>query len=334
MIGESLEQHCLDQFNTFRAVAFPNAYFEKDNDARGGSKGDFIFREASQSGIEFISIMFEMKNEADTTVTKHKNEDFFQKLDKDRREKGCEYAVLVSMLEPDSELYNNGIVDVSHRYEKMYVIRPQFFIPILSLLRNAARNTLAIRQELLEAKHQQVDIENFQSNLNDFKDKFSRNFKLASQKFNTAIDEIDKAIARLSKVKEELLSSENQLRLANDKAEDLSIKKLAKNAPSLLEACGEAAAQKRSAKRSPTLPTTFRPQSVRLPLRLSRRPSRRNRPAVRRTLKQQSVLPSYDGRDDRERFAKPTKRRTACASPLLRKKGFPYKSKPLYKTVR
>lgn len=237
MIGESLEQHCLDQFNTFRAVAFPNAYFEKDNDARGGSKGDFIFREASQSGIEFISIMFEMKNEADTTVTKHKNEDFFQKLDKDRREKGCEYAVLVSMLEPDSELYNNGIVDVSHRYEKMYVIRPQFFIPILSLLRNAARNTLAIRQELLEAKHQQVDIENFQSNLNDFKDKFSRNFKLASQKFNTAIDEIDKAIARLSKVKEELLSSENQLRLANDKAEDLSIKKLAKNAPSLLEAC-------------------------------------------------------------------------------------------------
>ena len=237
MIGESLEQHCLDQFNTFRAVAFPNDYFEKDNDARGGSKGDFIFREASQSGIEFISIMFEMKNEADTTVTKHKNEDFFQKLDKDRREKGCEYAVLVSMLEPDSELYNNGIVDVSHRYEKMYVIRPQFFIPILSLLRNAARNTLAIRQELLEAKHQQVDIENFQSNLNDFKDKFSRNFKLASQKFNTAIDEIDKAIARLSKVKEELLSSENQLRLANDKAEDLSIKKLAKNAPSLLEAC-------------------------------------------------------------------------------------------------
>ena len=237
MIGESLEQHCLDQFNTFRAVAFPNAYFEKDNNARGGSKGDFIFREASQSGIEFISIMFEMKNEADTTVTKHKNEDFFQKLDKDRREKGCEYAVLVSMLEPDSELYNNGIVDVSHRYEKMYVIRPQFFIPILSLLRNAARNTLAIRQELLEAKHQQVYIENFQSNLNDFKDKFSRNFKLASQKFNTAIDEIDKAIARLSKVKEELLSSENQLRLANDKAEDLSIKKLAKNAPSLLEAC-------------------------------------------------------------------------------------------------
>ncbi len=237
MIGESLEQHCLDQFNTFRAVAFPNAYFEKDNDARGGSKGDFIFREASQSGIEFISIMFEMKNEADTTATKHKNEDFFQKLDKDRREKGCEYAVLVSMLEPDSELYNNGIVDVSHRYEKMYVIRPQFFIPILSLLRNAARNTLAIRQELLEAKHQQVDIENFQSNLNDFKGKFSRNFKLASQKFNTAIEEIDKAIARLSKVKEELLSSENQLRLANDKAEDLSIKKLAKNAPSLLEAC-------------------------------------------------------------------------------------------------
>ncbi len=236
MIGESLEQHCLDQFNTFRAVAFPNAYFEKDNDARSGSKGDFIFRESSPSGIEFISIMFEMKNEADTTATKHKNEDFFQKLDKDRREKQCEYAVLVSMLEPDSELYNNGIVDVSHRYEKMYVIRPQFFIPILSLLRNAARNTLDVRQELQEARHQQVDIENFQSNLNDFKEKFSRNFKLASQKFNAAIDEIDKAIARLNKVKEELLSSENQLRLANDKAEDLSIKKLAKNAPSLLQA--------------------------------------------------------------------------------------------------
>lgn len=234
MIGESLEQHCLNQFNSIRMTAFPTAYFEKDNDVRTGSKGDFIFRE-SIDGIEFISIMFEMKNEMDETATKHKNEDFLKELDKDRREKRCEYAVLVSLLEIDNELYNNGIVDVSYKYEKMYVIRPQFFIPIITLLRNAALNSLKYRQELEIVKNQQIDILNFEENMNEFKDGFSRNYRLASSKFKTAIEEIDKTITHLQKTKDALLSSENNLRLANDKAEDLSIKKLTKNAPAVKE---------------------------------------------------------------------------------------------------
>lgn len=232
MVGESLEQHCLTQFNSLRMTAFPTAYFEKDNDAKSGSKGDFIFRE-SMDGTEFISIMFEMKNEMSETATKHKNEDFFKELDKDRREKKCEYAILVSLLEMDNELYNNGIVDVSYRYEKMYVIRPQFFIPMITLLRNAALNSLKYRQELEAAKNQQLDIANFEENMNAFKQGFGRNYEIASKKFKTAIDEIDKTITHLQKTKEALLSSENQLRLANNKAEDLSIKKLTKNAPSV-----------------------------------------------------------------------------------------------------
>lgn len=234
MIGESLEQHCLTQFNSIRMTAFPTAYFEKDNDARTGSKGDFIFRE-SKDGVEFISIMFEMKNEMDETATKHKNEDFLKELDKDRREKGCEYAVLVSLLEIDNELYNNGIVDVSYRYEKMYVIRPQFFIPMITLLRNAALNSLQYRQELEVVRHQQIDILHFEENMNAFKDGFARNYRIASERFKTAIDEIDKTILHLQKTKEALLSSENNLRLANNKAEDLSIKKLTKNAPAVRE---------------------------------------------------------------------------------------------------
>ena len=233
MVGESLEQHCLTQFNTYRMGAFPNAYFEKDNDARTGSKGDFIFRESADDGTEFISIMFEMKNEMDETATKHKNEDFFKELDKDRREKNCEYAVLVSLLESDSELYNNGIVDVSYKYSKMYVIRPQFFIPMITLLRNAARNSLEYQQQLAIVRNQQLDLTNFEENMETFKKGFSRNYELASQKFKTAIDEIDKTINHLQKTKEALLSSENQLRLANSKAEELSIKKLTKNAPSV-----------------------------------------------------------------------------------------------------
>ena len=233
MIGESLEQHCMTQFNTLRMTAFPNAYFEKDNDARTGSKGDFIYRECGADGTEFISIMFEMKNEADATATKHKNEDFFKELDKDRREKGCEYAILVSLLEIDNEFYNNGIVDVSYRYPKMYVIRPQFFIPIITLLRNAAQNSLQYKQELQLVRNQQVDILHFEENMNAFKEGFARNYRLASEKFATAIEEIDKTIEHLEKTKKALLSSENNLRLANDKAEDLSIKKLTKNAPAV-----------------------------------------------------------------------------------------------------
>jgi len=233
MVGESLEQHCMNEFNKIRMTAFPKAYFEKDNDASSGSKGDFIFREASDDGNEFISIMFEMKNENDTTATKHKNEQFFKELDKDRHEKGCEYAVLVSMLEADNDFYNNGIVDVSYKYEKMYVIRPQFFIPMITLLRNAALNSLEYQRELQLVKSQQVDITNFEDNLNAFKDAFGRNYKLASDRFNAAIDEIDKSIDHLTKVKNALLGSENNLRLANNKAEDLSIKKLTKNAPSV-----------------------------------------------------------------------------------------------------
>ena len=235
MVGESLEQHCLNEFNSIRMAAFPAAYFEKDNDARTGSKGDFIFREADPDGTEFISIMFEMKNEMDETATKHKNEDFFKELDKDRREKGCEYAVLVSLLEIDNDLYNNGIVDVSYRYEKMYVIRPQFFIPIITLLRNAAMNSLEYRKELALVRDQQLDIRNFEENMNDFKEKFGRNYRLASEKFQKAIDEIDKTIIHLQKTREALLSSENNLRLANNKAEDLSIKRLTKNAPAVKE---------------------------------------------------------------------------------------------------
>ena len=233
MVGESLEQHCQIQFNSLRMTAFPNAYFEKDNEVSGtGSKGDFIFRDF-EDGQEFLSIMFEMKNEMDTTATKHKNEDFFKELDKDRNEKGCEYAVLVSLLEADNELYNNGIVDVSYKYPKMYVIRPQFFIPMITLLRNAALNSLQYQKELAVVRNQQLDLVNFESNMQEFKDAFGRNYRIASEKFQTAIEEIDKTIDHLEKVKKALQSSENNLRLANDKADDLSIKKLTKNAPSV-----------------------------------------------------------------------------------------------------
>ncbi|MBR5806767.1 MAG: DUF2130 domain-containing protein [Oscillospiraceae bacterium] len=233
MIGESLEQHCETEFNKLRATAFPNAYFEKDNDVKTGTKGDYIYREKSEDGVEFISIMFEMKNEMDTTASKHKNEDFFKKLDKDRTEKGCEYAVLVSMLESDNEYYNTGIVDVSYRYPKMYVVRPQFFIPIITLLRNAAQGSLKYRRELELVKNQNIDITHFEEDMNDFKEKFSRNFRLASDKFRTAIDEIDKTIDHLQKTKAALLSSENNLRLANNKAEDLTIKRLTRNNPTM-----------------------------------------------------------------------------------------------------
>lgn len=233
MIGETLERHCETEFNRLRATAFQNAYFEKDNDAKSGSKGDYIFRESTPDGTEFISVMFEMKNEADATSTKHKNEDFFKELDKDRTEKNCEYAVLVSMLEADSELYNTGIVDVSHKYPKMYVIRPQFFIPIITLLRNAALNSVHYRRQVAELKNQNVDISNFEAEMNEFKDKFGRNYELASKKFQTAIDEIDKTIDHLQKTKEALLSSENNLRLANNKAQDLSVKRLTRNNPTM-----------------------------------------------------------------------------------------------------
>lgn len=236
MVGETLEQHCLTQFNSLRMSAFPNAYFEKDNDARSGSKGDFIFRESSEDGIEFISIMFEMKNEMDTTATKHKNEDFFKELDKDRNEKGCEYAVLVSMLEADNEFYNAGIVDVSYKYPKMYVIRPQFFIPLISLLRNAARNSLEYKRELAMAKAQQVDLTNFEKNITEFKTAFAKNYNDASNRFKDAITGIDATIDKLGKIKQALLLSEDHLRLANKKAEEqLTIKKLTKNAPSIKE---------------------------------------------------------------------------------------------------
>lgn len=233
MVGETLEQHCEIEFNRLRATGFQNAYFEKDNDAKSGSKGDYIFRDKDSEGGEFISIMFEMKNEMDTTSSKKKNEDFLKELDKDRREKNCEYAVLVSLLEPESELYNSGIVDVSHKYPKMYVIRPQFFIPIITLLRNAALNSLEYRRELSLVRAQNIDVSNFEAAMNDFKDKFSKNYELASRKFKTAIEEIDKTIDHLQKTKEALLSSENNLRLANNKAEDLTIKRLTKNNPTM-----------------------------------------------------------------------------------------------------
>ena len=226
MLGETLEKHCETEFNKLRATAFQRAYFEKDNDAKSGSKGDYIFRDSTEDGTEFISIMFEMKNEMDTTVTKHKNEDFFKELDKDRTEKNCEYAVLVSLLESDSELYNTGIVDVSHKYPKMYVVRPQFFIPIITLLRNAALHSADYRRQLSEVKNQYIDISHFEDDLNDFKAKFGRNYQLASDKFKKAIEEIDKTIDHLQKTKEALLSSDNNLRLANDKAQELTVKKL------------------------------------------------------------------------------------------------------------
>ncbi len=233
MVGETLEQHCETEFNRIRATAFPRAYFEKDNDARTGSKGDYIFRDSVEAGTEIVSIMFEMKNESDVTATKKKNEDFLKELDKDRTEKGCEYAVLVSLLEPDSELYNSGIVDVSHRYPKMYVVRPQFFIPIITLLRNAAQNSLKFKTELALVKAQNIDITNFEDELDAFKTGFARNYELASKKFKTAIEEIDKTIDHLQKTKEALLGSENNLRLANNKADDLTVKKLTKGNPTM-----------------------------------------------------------------------------------------------------
>ena len=234
MIGESLEQHCMAQFNQIRMTAFPNAEFEKDNDASSGSKGDFIFRE-SAGGTEFISIMFEMKNEMDTTRTKHKNEDFFKELDKDRNEKNCEYAVLVSLLESDNELYNNGIVDVSYRYPKMFVVRPQFFIPIISLLRNAALNSLEYRQKLAYVQNQELELNNFEENLNTFKKSFADSFRLATDRYEDAIKGIDNAIAALNRIKENLMTSEKHLNTANNKIENVNIKRLTKNAPSVRE---------------------------------------------------------------------------------------------------
>jgi hypothetical protein len=228
-----LEQHCETEFNKLRATAFQQAYFEKDNDSKTGSKGDYIYKESDAAGNEIISIMFEMKNEGDETATKKKNEDFLKELDKDRNEKNCEYAVLVSLLEADNELYNNGIVDVSHRYPKMYVVRPQFFIPIITLLRNAAMNSLKYKAELAAVRNQNIDITHFEDKINAFKDGFARNYELASRKFHTAIEEIDKTILHLQKTKDALLSSENNLRLANNKADDLTIKKLTHGNPTM-----------------------------------------------------------------------------------------------------
>ncbi len=233
MVGETLEQHCEIEFNKLRATAFPRAYFEKDNDARSGSKGDYIYRESDTSETEIISVMFEMKNEGDETATKHKNEDFLKELDKDRREKGCEYAVLVTLLESESDLYNSGIVDVSHKYPKMYVIRPQFFIPMITLLRNAAMNSMQYKSELALVKAQNIDVTNFEDQLNDFRDSFGRNYRLATDKFQSAIDSIDKSITQLQKTKDALLSSENNLRIANNKADELSVKKLVRGNPTM-----------------------------------------------------------------------------------------------------
>lgn len=233
MIGETLEQHCETEFNKLRATGFQHAYFEKDNDAKTGSKGDYIYREADEMGNEIISIMFEMKNEGDETATKHKNEDFLRELDKDRMEKKCEYAVLVTLLEAENELYNTGIVDVSHKYEKMYVVRPQFFIPIITLLRNASMNSLQYKAELALVRNQNIDITNFEENMNTFKEGFAKNYQLASSRFKVAIEEIDKTIDHLQKTKDALLSSENNLRLANNKAEDLTIKKLTRGNPTM-----------------------------------------------------------------------------------------------------
>lgn len=233
MIGETLEIHCSTQFNQMMRPVMPNSYFEKDNDASGGSKGDFIFRDFADDGTEYVSIMFEMKNEADETASKHKNEDFFKKLDADRKAKKCEFAVLVSLLEPENELYNGGIVDVSYKYDKMYVIRPQFFLPLISLLVQTSKKSLEYKQQLAIAQSQSVDVSNFENQLNDFRDKFGKNYRLASEKFKTAIDEIDKSIQHLQKIKDALIGSENNLRLANDKAESLTIKKLTRNNPTM-----------------------------------------------------------------------------------------------------
>ncbi len=233
MVGETLEQHCETEFNRIRATAFPRAYFEKDNDARSGSKGDYIFRDTDESGTEIVSIMFEMKNESDRTATKNRNEDFFKELDKDRTEKGCEYAVLVSLLEPDNELYNTGIVDVFHRFPKMYVVRPQFFIPIITLLRNAAMNAVKYKAELALVRAQNIDITNFENELEGFKSAFAKNYDLASRRFQTAIDEIDKSIDHLQKTKDALLGADRNLRLANDKAQDVTIKKLTRGNPTM-----------------------------------------------------------------------------------------------------
>ncbi len=245
MVGETLEQHCENSFNQVRSMAFPNAYFEKDNDARTGSKGDFIFRDFDANGIEIVSIMFEMKNEADTTATKHKNEDFLKELDKDRNEKGCEYAVLVSLLEPDSELYNTGIVDVSHKYPKMYVVRPQFFIQIITLMRNAGLNAMKYKRELELVKAQNIDITHFEEHLDSFKNSFGKNYDLASRQFQEAIKRIDTSIAEMQKVKENLLKSENNLRLANNKAQEMSIKKLTRGNPTMQAKFAEAEQSRR-----------------------------------------------------------------------------------------
>ena len=244
MVGESLEQHCETEFNKIRAAAFPRAYFEKDNDASEGSKGDFIFRECDEEGNEIVSIMFEMKNESDDSSHRHKNEDFFKKLDADRRKKGCEYAVLVTLLEPESELYNQGIVDVSYRFEKMYAIRPQFFLPMISILRNAALNSMAYKAELAVVRNQNINITKFEEQMETFKSGFARNYDLASRKFQTAIDEIDKTILHLQKTKDALVSSENNLRLANNKAQDLTIKRLTRNNPTM-KAAFEALAEEK-----------------------------------------------------------------------------------------
>jgi hypothetical protein len=239
MVGETLEQHCETEFNRIRATAFPRAYFEKDNDASTGSKGDYVFRDSNETGTEIVSIMFEMKNESDTTATRKKHEDFLKELDKDRTEKGCEYAVLVSLLEPDSELYNTGIVDVFHRYPKMYIVRPQFFLPIITLLRNAAMNSLEYKTELALVKAQNVDITNFENDLETFKTAFAKNYDLASRRFKTAIDEIDKSIDHLQKTKDALIGTDRNLRLANDKAQDVTIKKLTRPNPTMAAKFGE-----------------------------------------------------------------------------------------------
>ncbi|MDR7152836.1 hypothetical protein J2W49_004814 [Hydrogenophaga palleronii] len=244
MVGETLEQHCETEFNRIRATAFPRAYFEKDNDARTGSKGDYIFRDADEAGTEIVSIMFEMKNENDRTATKNRNEDFLRELDKDRNEKGCEYAVLVSLLEPESELYNTGIVDVFHRFPKMYVVRPQFFIPIITLLRNAAMNSLKYKSELALVKSQNIDITNFENGLEEFKSAFAKNYDLASRRFQTAIDEIDKSIDHLQKTKDALMGTDRNLRLANDKAQDVTIKKLTRGNPTMAAKFAELKEQK------------------------------------------------------------------------------------------
>ena len=246
MVGETLEIHCSTEFNRMRPL-FPNAYFEKDNDASGGSKGDFIFRDYADDGLEYISIMFEMKNEMDETATKHRNEDFLKKLDEDRRGKNCEFAVLVSLLEPNSELYNTGIVDVSHRYPKMYVIRPQFFIPLITLLVQTSKKSIEYQRQLAIARSQSVDVTNFESQLNDFKEKFANNYRLASEKFKTAIDEIDKSILHLQKIKDALVGSERNLRLANDKADGLTIKRLTRNNPTMKAKFEEARRKEQSA---------------------------------------------------------------------------------------